>query len=91
MTPKEQAKQRRIPQLIVHLHDTMHMTFGEISSEVERRLALEEGRKPLPARGNRPWKRDRCCRAYHKEKEAQTAEAKLQSSVELDGLDVVEM
>ena len=76
LNDEERKRVRQIPQLIVHLHDNVGLTFIEISDEIERRLALQEGREMRREWDDRPWKRDRCRPAYHREKAAQAAEAR---------------
>jgi DNA invertase Pin-like site-specific DNA recombinase len=84
MNQQERIDQRRIPQVIVHLYDEEGLTFAQVSDEIERRLAKRECRQPIPAWSNRPWKRDRCRRAYRAEKAAQAEEAKLRSQIALN-------
>lgn len=59
---------RRVMKSMVRLHDEHGCGFARISDWLEHKQALSEGRRPLPPSGPRPWKVDRCRRAYHAER-----------------------
>lgn len=63
---------RAIMQHIVRLRDNDGLSFEKISDVIEERVAKAEGRSPLsPARRDRQWKRQKCQKAYEREKQYQ--------------------
>jgi hypothetical protein len=63
---------RAIMQWIVERRDTAGDTFLEISDEIERRHAEAEGRKALwQGHPRRQWRKQKCERAYEREKKYQ--------------------